>query len=303
MNMKKILITGAYGQLGTALREYSKEFKGLDFLFTDVQSDDEIMPLDLTDKMSLTTFINTHTPDWVINCAAYTRVDQAEEDPEGAYRINADVLKNILDAASEHPFRLIHISTDYVFSGRAYRPYREEDAPDPRSVYGKSKYEGEQIVLGYPQSMIIRTSWLYSETGSNFVKTILRLATERDTLDVVYDQIGTPAYAGDLATVILQIIQNIEEHARDFQAGIYHFSNEGICSWYDFARDIILSQGLTTTIRPVTSGQFVRPAPRPFYSVLAKEKIKRSYGILIPYWRDSLYKCLNHLKSNHNGRQ
>ncbi|HHJ10457.1 MAG TPA: dTDP-4-dehydrorhamnose reductase [Bacteroidetes bacterium] len=300
--MKKILITGAYGQLGTALREHSKEFEGLDFLFTDVQSDDEIMPLDLTDKMSLTTFINTHTPDWVINCAAYTRVDQAEEDPEGAYRLNADVLKNLLDTASGHSFRLIHISTDYVFNGRAYRPYREEDNPDPQSVYGKSKYEGEQIVLGYPQSMIIRTSWLYSEMGSNFVKTILRLATEKNTLDVVYDQIGTPTYAGDLATVILQVIQNIEENTRDFQTGIYHFSNEGVCSWYDFALEIVKFLKMKTKIRPVTSKHFVRPARRPFYSVLAKEKIKENYGVLIPYWKDSLYKCLNNLKSKNNGR-
>ncbi len=301
--MGKILVTGAYGQLGTALREYSKASGGMDFLFTDVQADDEIIPLDLTDKVSLSAFIHSHTPDWVINCAAYTRVDQAEEEPEEAYRLNADVLKNLLDTASGHPFRLIHISTDYVFNGRAYRPYREEDPPDPQSVYGKSKYEGEQIVLGYPRAMIIRTSWLYSETGSNFVKTVLKLATERNTLDVVYDQIGTPTYAGDLATAILQIIRSIEENTRDFQTGIYHFSDEGVCSWYDFAREIVLSQSLKTTIRPVTSAQFVRPAPRPFYSVLAKEKIKRDYGIHIPYWRDSLHKCLNNLKLKNNGRQ
>ncbi len=301
--MEKILVTGAAGQLGTALREHATRHEGLEFIFTDVIARDDILPLDLTDRKTLSSFIRDHEPAWVINCAAYTQVDRAEENPEEAYLLNADVLKNLLETASIHPFRLIHISTDYVFSGHNYRPYREEDPPDPRTVYGKSKYEGEQIVLGYPQAMILRTSWLYSETGSNFVRTILRLARERDSLEVVYDQVGTPTYAGDLAAAILTIIQSIVKGTRSLLPGIYHFSNEGVCSWYDFALEILRTEGVATTVRPVTSEQFVRPASRPYYSVLAKEKIREAYGLTIPHWKESLHKCLNNIKTMDNERE
>ncbi len=301
--MEKILVTGAAGQLGTALREHATRHEGLEFIFTDVIARDDILPLDLTDRKTLSSFIRDHEPAWVINCAAYTQVDRAEENPEEAYLLNADVLKNLLETASIHPFRLIHISTDYVFSGHNYRPYREEDPPDPRTVYGKSKYEGEQIVLGYPQAMILRTSWLYSETGSNFVRTILRLTLERDSLEVVYDQVGTPTYAGDLAAAILTIIQSIVKGTRSLLPGIYHFSNEGVCSWYDFALEILRTEGVATTVRPVTSEQFVRPASRPFYSVLAKEKIREAYGLTIPHWKESLHKCLNNIKTMDNERE
>ena len=301
--MEKILVTGAAGQLGTALREHATRHEGLEFIFTDVIARDDILPLDLTDRKTLSSFIRDHEPVWVINCAAYTQVDRAEENPEEAYLLNADVLKNLLETASIHPFRLIHISTDYVFSGHNYRPYREEDPPDPRTVYGKSKYEGEQIVLGYPQAMILRTSWLYSETGSNFVRTILRLARERDSLEVVYDQVGTPTYAGDLAAAILTIIKSIVKGTRSLLPGIYHFSNEGVCSWYDFALEILRTEGVATTVRPVTSEQFVRPASRPYYSVLAKEKIREAYGLTIPHWKESLHKCLNNIKTMDNERE
>ena len=289
--MIKILVTGANGQLGTAFQKAAPQNEDLKILFTDVDS------LDLTDKEAFASYLSLQQPDYIIHCAAYTQVDRAEEEPEQAYRLNADVLHDMLALTEKKPFRLIHISTDYVFDGTAYRPYREEDQPNPRSVYGKTKYEGEQIALGYPQTMVIRTSWLYSETGNNFVKTILKLADQRKTLEVVYDQIGTPTYAGDLADAILQIITLVESGSFDFHPGIYHFSNEGVCSWYDFAKEIIAHESLKTKINPVTSEQFQRAAPRPFYSVLAKEKIKQQYGITIPYWKESLYNCLNHLKS------
>ena len=295
--MIKILVTGAYGQLGSAIKAASGDYPEIEFSFTDVDT------LDLTDKEALSAFIKEHQPGWVINCAAYTQVDQAEEDPEGAYRINADSLKNLLETTTIHPFRLIHISTDYVFSGRNFRPYREDDPPDPQSVYGKSKYEGEQIAGGYPQTIIIRTSWLYSETGNNFIKTILRLAGEKDHLDVVYDQIGTPTYAGDLAEAILDIIGKTESKTHPFEPGIYHFSDEGVCSWYDLAREIISFKQLNIPVHPVTSEQFRRPAPRPFYSILAKEKIKKTYNLTIPYWKDSLYKCLQNIKSENMERK
>ncbi len=286
--MPKILVTGADGQLGSALRKASERRPRWKFLFTDIGE------LDLTDREAVMAFLLQERPDYVINCAAYTAVDRAEEEPAKAFLLNADVVAHLLAVTREHPFRLIHISTDYVFSGMSYRPYRESDRPDPRSVYGKSKYEGEHIALEYPDTLVIRTAWLYSEQGSNFVKTILRLADEREALEVVYDQIGSPTYAGDLAEAILEVIGKAEEKG-GWKPGIYHYADEGVCSWYDFAKEILETAGKRTPVLAVTSEQFNRPAPRPFYSVLAKEKIKTDYGITIPHWKKSLRKCLKNL--------
>ena len=289
--MPKILITGADGQLGKALREMSRHYARYAFLFTDIDE------LDLTDREAVRAYLLEEKPDYVVNCAAYTAVDKAEEEPEKAFLINADVVKNLLSVTAEQAYRFIHISTDYIFSGKNHRPYRETDRPDPRSVYGKSKYEGERIALGYPDTVLIRTAWLYSEHGSNFVKTILRLAGERDHLEVVYDQVGTPTYADDLATAVLTIIDRAEQEREGWKPGIYHYSDEGVCSWYDFALEILEAAGKKTRVKAVTSEQFERPAPRPFYSVLAKEKIKSHYGITIPHWKKSLYKCIEKINS------
>ncbi len=288
--MTKILVTGADGQLGSALRKASEHRPRWQFLFTDIGE------LDLTDREAVRAFLLKERPDYVINCAAYTAVDKAEEEPEKAFRLNADVVAHLLGEVRQHPFRLVHISTDYIFSGTSFRPYREDDRPDPRSVYGKSKYEGERIALEYGDTLVIRTAWLYSEQGSNFVKTILRLAGEKEHLEVVYDQIGSPTYAGDLAEAILEIIGAAEEKDL-WKPGIYHYADEGVCSWYDLAREILQIAGRKTPVRAVTSEQFVRPAPRPYYSVLAKEKIKETYGITIPHWKESLAQCLRNLKT------
>ncbi len=286
--MPKILVTGANGQLGRALREEAQRRLRWTFLFTDVEE------LDLLDVGGVRGYIDTEKPDYVINCAAYTAVDKAEEEGELAYRINAGAVAHLLEAAREHPFRLLHLSTDYVFDGRNHRPYREEDPAAPVSVYGKSKYEGEQIALGYPHSVVVRTAWLYSEYGNNFVSTILRLARSRDELQVVYDQVGSPTYAGDLAGALLAIIDEAEQG--NWHPGIYHYSNEGVCSWYDLALEVLSARGIRKKVKAVTSEAFVRPAPRPFYSVLAKEKIKTTYRLAIPHWKKSLYKCLKNLK-------
>ena len=289
--MPKILVTGADGQLGKAIRELSTQYPRYTFLFTDIGE------LDLTDREAVKAFILQEKPAYVINCAAYTAVDRAEEDAAGAFRLNADAVGHLVTAAAEHPFRFLHVSTDYVFDGMSYRPYREDDRPSPRSVYGKSKYEGERIALEYPGTVVIRTAWLYSENGSNFVKTILRLARERDHLEVVYDQIGSPTYAGDLAGALLTIIAEAEEGEGGWMPGIYHYTDEGVCSWYDLALEILEAAGKKIRVKAVTSEQFERPAPRPFYSVLAKEKIKSHYGVVIPHWKKSLYKCIEKIKS------
>ncbi|MCD6367411.1 MAG: dTDP-4-dehydrorhamnose reductase, partial [Bacteroidales bacterium] len=232
--------------------------------------------------------------DYIVNCAAYTAVDKAEDDTEVAYSLNAMAPLNLLKQAEKHDAKLIHISTDYVFDGTNYRPYVETDKPNPLSQYGLTKLQGETNIAYSPKAIIIRTSWLYSSTGNNFVKTVLRLADERDKLTIVADQIGTPTYAGDLAAALLTIIEFSEKN-KSFYHGIYHYSNEGVCSWYDFAKTILEIKQIQKSVIPIQTKDFPTPAPRPFYSILDKTKIKNTFDLTIPHWRESLEKCLEQL--------
>lgn len=285
--MKKILVTGSKGQLGNEILLLSKEHKNAEFLFHDIDT------LDLTDYSSLDKFIKINPPDIIINCAAYTAVDKAEDEPEKAYLLNAEVPGKLALLSSKYSSLLIHISTDYVFDGRNYRPYKENDLPNPLSVYAKSKFVGEQKVLQFDNTIVIRTSWLYSQFGNNFVKTMLKLGKERDTLHIVFDQIGTPTNARDLATVIMNLTELLNKD--EFIRGILHFSNEGLCSWYDFAKEIIDFAGYSCDILPITTDKYPLPASRPHYSVMDKSKIKKTLNISIPHWKDSLMECLKHL--------
>lgn len=286
----KILVTGAYGQLGNELKFLSEDFPQWQFLFTDADT------LDITNEPAVEICFQQKRPDFVINCAAYTAVDKAETDAGTAEKINATAPKYLARHAQKRGTKIIHISTDYVFDGTACTPYSETDAVNPQGVYGATKLRGEQNCrTENPESIIIRTSWLYSTFGNNFVKTMLRLSNEREKINVVFDQIGTPTYAADLASTILSIIQAAENKAEKFIPGIYHYSNEGVASWYDFAKAVFEISGVTCQIFPVLSDQFPTPAKRPNYSVLNKAKIRTNFGIEIPYWRDSLEVCLDKL--------
>ena len=284
--MIRILVTGSNGQLGNALRQELDCDKNIEAIYTDIDQ------LDLTDSEALQRFLVDNPVDIIVNCAAHTAVDKAESDNIKAAAINTGAVGNIGQVAAKHNIKVIHISTDYVFSGENFRPYEENDEPAPRSIYGRTKLEGEGLLSSFcKNALIIRTAWLYSEFGSNFVKNMLRLADERDSLNVVCDQIGTPTYAGDLAAAIHAVICH-----PDWKPGIYHFTNEGVASWYDFTRAIFEIAGKSTTVNPIRTSEYPTPAKRPLYSVLSKGKIKRNYGISIPYWRDSLKLCLNKLQ-------
>lgn len=281
----KIMVTGAYGQLGNALRRELESDSSIEAIYTDADT------LDITDTAALERFFEDNPVDMVVNCAAYTAVDRAESDDLKAAAINTGAVGNLGQAAARHGMKVIHISTDYVFSGESFRPYEENDEPYPQSIYGRTKLEGEGLLTSFSNNaMIIRTAWLYSEFGNNFVKTMLRLADEKDEINVVSDQIGTPTYAGDLAHAIHQVIRH-----ENWQPGIYHFTDEGVASWYDFTKAIFDMAGKKTRVNPIRTSQYPTPAKRPLYSVLSKGKLKRTYGIEIPYWRDSLKVCLNKL--------
>lgn len=288
--MKKILITGSKGQLGSSLKSAEDSITNSNIHFTDIDK------TDLGNAKQVQDLINDIKPDYLINCAAYTAVDRAESDIENAYKVNSEAVKNIVDAAPLSPgMKFIHISTDFVFRGNRNSPYEESAEPDPVSVYGKSKRKGELYALTYPLAAVIRTSWLYSEYGGNFVKTILRLAGEKDEIKVVNDQTGTPTWASDLASAIISIL-NITDEGKDyFIPGIYHYSNSGSCSWYDFACEIKKIKNLDIKIAPVSTAEFPLPAKRPQYSVLSLDKIKKTYRLAIPGWQESLMKCLNRL--------
>ena len=278
-----ILITGANGQLGTEMRNLSAQHPTHTYFFTDVAE------LDITNREAVQRFVTDNAVDLIVNCAAYTNVDKAEEDEPTARLINADAVENL--ALASRSTKIIHISTDYVFSGDEHLPCREDDPVAPRTAYGRTKLEGEQRLLAAcPDAVIIRTAWLYSPYGNNFVKTMLRLGKERDELRVVYDQIGTPTYAADLATAIYAVIEAPEWHP-----GIYHFTNEGVCSWFDFTVEILKQSGLNCRVSPILSSEYQYKTPRPHYSVLDKAKIKATFGIDIPYWTDSLALCLKRL--------
>lgn len=283
----RILVSGAYGQLGSELKTLRSEYPEWDFLFTDVDS------LDITVENAVDQFIAGKNIDFLINCAAYTAVDKAETDVELATKVNALAPGVLAKVTKKYGIKLIHISTDYVFAGDACEPYSEEDDVNPQGVYGQTKLEGERNVLAQnPESIIIRTAWLYSVFGNNFVKTMLRVGRERGELGVVFDQVGSPTNAADLAAAVLEIIRLSEKDASAFVPGIYHFSNEGVASWYDFAVAIFEMAGVKCKVNPLTSDQFPTPTKRPHYSVLNKSKIKNTFNIRIAYWRDSLQLCL-----------
>lgn len=287
----KILVTGAYGQLGNELKLLSAEYPEWQFLFTDADT------LDITNAFSVQSFFDRNKPDIVINCAAYTAVDKAETDIETAGKVNALAPELLAKATAGTGAKLIHISTDYVFDGTSHLPYSESDVVNPVSVYGKTKLDGEERALAAnQQTIIIRTSWLYSSFGNNFVKTMIRLGHERGLLNVVFDQVGTPTYAADLASVILFIIAGSEARPEDFVPGVYHYSNEGVASWYDFAKEIFELSAMNVRVIPVRSDQFPTAAKRPAFSVLDKTKIKTTYCAEIPYWKDSLENCLGKLR-------
>jgi len=282
--MKKVLVTGSNGQLGNSIRKLSPLYPGLEFTHIDIDD------LDITNEAALLEFIRAGRPAVIINCAAYTAVDKAEQEKDKAFLINADAVKNLAALSRDMGIFLIHISTDYVFDGKASKPYMESDQPNPVSVYAKSKHQGEvNVIESGCRAMIFRTSWLYSEYGSNFVKTIKRLASEREELKVVSDQIGTPTYAGDLAKVVLEIMSN---YPVPDKPEIYHYSNEGIISWYEFAKAIIDENHLNCRVLPIPTTEYPTPAVRPKYSVLSTDKIKQKFGIQIPRWDASLKVCL-----------
>lgn len=284
--MKTILVTGANGQVGSELKYWSLKFNMFQYVFADRTA------LDIADKQQVQDLFAKHKFDYVINCAAYTAVDKAESEKEIAFAINKNAAGYIAEACNNTGAKLVHISTDFIFDGTASSPLKETDTAKPLGVYGASKWEGEEAVLSaLPSALIIRTSWVYSTYGNNFVKTILRLCRERDSLNVIYDQVGTPTYARDLAYFILEILAE-----EKYTAGVYNYSNEGVCSWYDFAIAIRDFAGLKTNISPIETHQYPTPAARPKYSVLNKAKVKATFGITIPYWRDSLYQCVELLK-------
>lgn len=277
----KLLVTGSNGQLGNELRLLARNHTDLTFLFTDFEE------LDITNEVSVENTFSSFNPDWIINCAAYTAVDKAEQEPEKAMLINALAPGIMAGIANKHNARMIQISTDYVFDGKSYKPYSEDYPKNPSGSYALSKAKGEDNVLkNSKDSIIIRTSWLYSAFGANFVKTIRKAGRERGQLKVVSDQIGSPTWALDLAEAILLMVK------QNAEAGIYHFSNEGVCSWYDFAKAILELSDIQCIVNPTDTAGYPLPAPRPFYSVFDKSKFTRLTQQSIPYWRDSLKKCI-----------
>ena len=285
---KHILVTGANGQLGSEIKAISASYQDFNFLFTDRDN------LDIRDKESLKKFCSLNSISTIINCAAYTAVDKAESDVESADKINHFGVKYLAEVAKDQGISFIHISTDYVFDGNNHRPYLEDDTVNPQGVYGKTKLLGENALLKInpANSVIIRTSWVYSSFGNNFVKTMLHLGRERDELGIIFDQVGTPTYAKDLAQVILNIVPELTNHTVE----IFNFSNEGVCSWYDFAKTIFELSNVQCKVKPIESKEYPTPATRPHYSLLNKSKIKNHFNIEIPYWKESLKECLTTLK-------
>lgn len=289
---KNILVTGCNGQLGNEIRRISANHENnFRFFFTDVAE------LDITDLKAVDSFIKENNIKYIINCAAYTAVDKAEDDVDLCYKINRDAVANLGLAATNNNAKVIHISTDYVYDGTANKPYVETDTVNPQSVYGKSKQEGEaELLKACADSIIIRTAWLYSIFGNNFVKTMIKLGKERETLNVVADQRGTPTYGKDLAKTIVKILDFSE--ANGFKPGIYHYSNEGATTWYDFTLAIHKEAGINTCkVNPITTEQYPVKATRPKYSVLDKSKIKSTFNLTIPKWEESLNNCIKELLS------
>lgn len=281
--MLNILVTGSNGQVGSEIRELSSLYEN-NYFFTGRDT------LDISNYDDIDKFVAENNINIIINCAAYTAVDKAETDEIKAETVNHLAVKYLAEISKKQSIKLIHISTDYVFDGKSYKPYTEEDIVSPNSIYGKTKLNGEKamIEVSPDNSIIIRTSWVYSSFGNNFVKTMLRLGKEKDELGVIYDQVGTPTYARDLAKTILDILPNIKNN----KVEIYNYSNEGVLSWYDFAKEIMKMTKLNCLINPIETKDYPTPAKRPHYSLLNKSKIKQEFDISIPYWKDSLNTCL-----------
>jgi dTDP-4-dehydrorhamnose reductase len=286
MSNLNILVSGSTGQLGSEIKELSSKYP-YNFFFTNRIS------LDITKKEKIKSFCQTNKINVIINCVAYTAVDKAEKDEKNADIVNRKAIKKLALVSKKLNIKLIHISTDYVFDGKNFKPYCEDYQTNPQSVYGKTKLEGEKelININPKNSIIIRTSWLYSYYGNNFVKTMLRLGKEKDSLEIIFDQIGTPTYAKDLAKIILDILPKIQNE----KVEIYNYSNEGVLSWYDFAKEIMKMSKLNCKINPIQTFQYSTLAKRPHISLLDKSKIKQKFNITIPYWKDSLDDCLRRL--------
>lgn len=281
-----ILLTGCNGQLGNEIQLLEKDYGQHRFFNTDVAE------LDITNQLAVADFVGRNEIDGIINCAAYTAVDKAEDNKELCTTLNTVAPAYLAAAVEKRGGWIVQVSTDYVFNGKAHKPYVETDTPSPDSVYGSTKLAGELGVQKFcKRAMVIRTAWLYSTFGNNFVKTMIRLGKERAELGVVFDQIGTPTYAGDLAKAIMTAVE------KGIKPGVYHFSNEGVISWYDFTKAIHRIAGITTCkVRPIHTSEYPTPANRPHFSVLDKTKIKETYDMEIPYWEESLHKCIEKLK-------
>ena len=289
--MANILVTGSNGQLGSEIRKLSENSEH-EFIFTDIEE------LDLTDNHEIERFFHNKDISFCINCAAYTAVDKAESEIENAIAVNVTAARNLSEVCAKNETVFIHISTDFVFDGRNCQPYLESDKAKPINVYGQSKYEGEnQALKENPRTIIIRTSWLYSSFGNNFVKTMMKAGEKNDSLNIVFDQAGTPTYALDLAHAILIIIDKIQAWGKEKPEyfGIFHYSNEGIASWYDFAVEIFRISGIECKVNPILTRDYPTPSKRPHFSVLDKTKIKSIYGFTIPYWKDSLSICIKEI--------
>lgn len=283
--MKHILVTGCKGQLGNEIQLLAPKYEEeCTFYFTDKEE------LDITDRKAVYTFIEKHSIGIVINCAAFTAVDKAEENEELCNLLNNVAPGYLAEAVASVGGTMIQVSTDYVFDGKGCTPYKEEDATNPQTVYGRTKLAGEEnVIRSCAGSMVIRTAWLYSTFGNNFVKTMIRLGKERDALGVVFDQVGSPTYARDLARTIMHIID------KGIVPGVYHFTNEGVCSWYDFTRAIHRLEGIDCQVSPIHTEDYPIPAARPHFSVLDKSKIKKTFGIEIRWWEDALKECIKEL--------
>ncbi|MFI3267041.1 MAG: dTDP-4-dehydrorhamnose reductase [Rikenellaceae bacterium] len=287
--MKNIMVTGANGQLGNEIQQLSIHQKQMQFFFTDVDK------LDITSFEQLETFILAHNIDCIINCAAYTNVEAAEDNKQLSNEINHLGAKTLALCSLKHETTLVHVSTDYVFDGSANEPYKEQDAVNPKNVYGSTKLEGERAIIDSGcKSIIVRTSWLYSSHGNNFLKTMLKLGNTKEKITVVSDQIGTPTWAADLAAAIITAVKQLS--SKPLYGEIFHYSNQGVCSWYDFAKQIMDTANLNCMVEPVDSSQYPTKAARPAYSVMDKSKIKAHFGISIPQWQESVSKCIELIK-------
>jgi len=292
--MAKILVTGHGGQLSSEIQALQKAYPKFEFVFASIED------LDITDDLDVGDYIAKGNYNYCVNAAAYTAVDKAEEDASLCRAVNAEGVKHLAKACDLYGVKLIHVSSDYVYHNEINRPLLENDPTSPKGVYAVTKLEGDNYALDHTKAIVLRTSWVYSSFGNNFVKTMIRLGTERDTLGIIYDQIGAPTYAKDLATAILEIIQSNENDNIDFNAlsGIYHYCNEGVTTWYDFAKAIFRHENISVDVSPILTSDYPTKASRPHYSVLNKAKFKNTFQQTIPHWEDSLIECLNTLEAS-----